>query len=1070
MSKWSRVLAVVFGLTSACWAQAQEAKPEFRAVWITRFDWPSEDPEECKARIVDRFEKLAAGNFNAAVFQIRGEAETLYPSPLEPWSPLVGAKDLGFDPAAFAIEEAHKRGIAFHAYINAMPLRSTRFRDPPADPNHIFFTHGADSPEPWVCMDADGRPTREEYIYMSAGVPGVQEYLRRIIMDVVRRYDVDGIHLDRIRYPDPQYIHDPISERRFHGRGNPNLLDRPDWQREQLNKFINDLAAEIRAEKPNVILSCSAWGIYNRHHLEGYGDFSSGYHDYYQDTWNWCRIGAMDMLMPMIYWNMADPKPNYHELLADFVRGVGGAKVVGGQSTFSVTENTKEVEVTRQIGAAGTVLFDFRGAQRRGILTAFRESLHAEPAPLPVPERITSPKTGTILGTVRTENGQPLVDAWVSLAPKGDAGQKPRGRNRPRSWTSGSDGRFAFLDVAPNAQTIVVNYPGAEKVEFNPVVVQAGQTTHVDITVSGSQLAGTKPFLEILSPAGRFETTSEVAHVLGRTSPGCKVTVRSVSAEVHANGAFARDNIALGPGENKIEVTATDASGQTQTACVAVVRKEPREAAPLKEVRFIEPAEDIALMPGETFNVRVQGPPGGPARAWWLGDTVKASMAEALDDQGRPTGIYTASLRAPAGRFDHPSRVRVSIGKQSLLFPKRHVSEKTVEVWDPRPVRMGEAKEDGVAIIFGLHTVRLGGPFLTRVPTGTRFEIVGRQGSQLKVRLSASQSGWIAEREVVRLPDGTPAPHNYFTSCEISGDDRCDRLSITLKEKVVFAVRSETEPSNQLYLDFFDTHNALTWISHKTGAKIIGPITAEQIEDDRLCLTVPVKSRQIWGYWTEMKGNVLTLYVRRPPAIADAPVSPLKGLMIALEAGHGGWGDGAIGHLGTKEKTVNEAAVRALERVLERRGARTVLLRPRDSSPTLKARVDKANEANADLLVSIHANAAGNERGFLRVSGTSTYYKDKHCYLASELVYRRLLGLGWNEFGNVGNFSYYPLQNTRVPGVLVEQAFMSNPYDEARLLDPEYQRQQAQAIADGLEDFLSRVREPKVAQPTSCAE
>ncbi|HOW19585.1 MAG TPA: N-acetylmuramoyl-L-alanine amidase, partial [Phycisphaerae bacterium] len=141
------------------------------------------------------------------------------------------------------------------------------------------------------------------------------------------------------------------------------------------------------------------------------------------------------------------------------------------------------------------------------------------------------------------------------------------------------------------------------------------------------------------------------------------------------------------------------------------------------------------------------------------------------------------------------------------------------------------------------------------------------------------------------------------------------------------------------------------------------------------------------------------------------------------------------------------------------RGAHTVLVRPGDSAPTLQARVDKANEADADLFVSIHANAAGNARGYLAISGTSTYYKDKHCRLPAELVYRKLLGLGWGEFGVVGNFSYYPLQSTRMPTILIEQAFMSNPSDEARLLDPAYQRDQAAAVADALEQFLNAARE-----------
>ncbi len=1074
---------------------AQTAPPEFRAVWVTRFEWASENPEEAKANIVHAFDAIAEANLNAAVFQIRGEADTLYPSTIEPWSELLGGRDPGFDPVALAIQEAHKRGIQFHAYINAMPLRSMRpggrgagfgfaesrpspaatqpgrepagARDrsrrsrptsmpaprPPAALNHLWYSHGPDSPEPWVCMDAAGQPSRQDYYYMSAGIPDVQAYLRRVIMDVVRRYDVDGIHLDRIRYPGPEYVHDRVSEERFHGRGNPNLLDRGDWQREQLDKLINDLAAEVRAVKPKVVFSCSAWGIYNRYHIPGYAGFSSGYHDYYQDTWNWCRLGAMDVLMPMIYWDIPDPRPNYDELMRDFVRGVGRDRFVGGQSVFSPDENIREIEVTREVGALGTVLFSLRSAQGRGILAKCRETIYAAPAAVPTIDRVTTPKTGGILGIVTTGSGKPLVDAWVSLRPT-DA-KAPRKGVFAQTWTSGADGRFAFLDVPPGPVQVRAYYVGAPPVESPPVRVKAGEIACMDIAIKDAEAAQNKPFVQVLSPKDGGETTADAAHVLGRTSPGCKVKVGGADVEVYATGAFARDRIALAMGSNAIEVTATDATGRTQTTVLNLVRKEATPPSAPKEARVVEPAGNVALLPGDALAVKVVGPPGCTGSAACLGS--KLPLAEAKDDDGKPACVYTATIRAQTPAKAAPVRVTLRGPSPSGSLECR--SRGTVEVWNPAVVRIGEAKDDGVGITLGLHEVRLGGPWLARVPRGTRFEIVGRQGSSLKVALSASMRGWVSEERVERLAEGTPVPRNYFTSCDIDGDATCDRLTVGLREKVVVAVRSETIPANRLVLDFFNTHDALTWISHKSGAKVIGTVVGEQIEDGRFRLTVPVKGRQIWGCWTETKGNTLTLCVRRPPAIAAPPASPLKGLLFALEAGHGGSGSGAVGHLGTKEKEINLAAVRALQRVLEDRGAKTVEVRPGDSSPSLSDRVQTANDASADFFVAIHANAAGNARGFLAVSGTSTYYKDEHCRLPAELVYRKLLGLGWGEFGVVGNFSYSPLQNTRMPSILIEQAFMSNPSDEARLLDPEYQRKQALAVADALEQFVNAVRE-----------
>ncbi|HOA73477.1 MAG TPA: family 10 glycosylhydrolase [Phycisphaerae bacterium] len=969
-----RALIALVGLFLSVGVAVAEDRPEFRAAWVTRFDWPDRDPQRCKENIIRVMETAVAANLNAVVFQVRGEAETLYPSELEPWSPLIGGKDPGFDPLALAVAEAHERGLQLHAYINAMPLCSTRNNArPPADPNHLYHAHGPDAADSWVCRDAQGRPTREEYIYLSPAVPEVHAYLRKVITDVVARYDVDGIHLDRVRYPGPEYIHDPIGERRFYERGNPNLRDRADWQREQLDKFINDLAAEIRAIRPACVLSCSAWGIYNRHHIEGYDEFSSGFHDYYQDTWHWCRLGAMDLLMPMIYWNIPSPKPNYDEVMKDFVDGVGSERVVGGQRIFSPGENAAQVQAGRDLNAAGAIFFTLGRARRAGVLDRLSESLYATRVAVPVPARIAQPETGDILGTVTTEDGTPLADAWVSLVePQSGRDRRSRRGSSPPTWTSSADGRFAFLGVSPGPVKIRVHYVGAAPVESAPIEVEAGRVAKVEIAVPGGEQARHRPFVQILAPRPGHETTAEVVHVLGRTSPGTRVQFGDEPVEVFSTGAFARDGIPLAVGENKLAFTVTDSAGQTHVEELIVVRREP---------------------------------PASQARA-----------------EERPS------------------------------------ADPAPELWSEAEARIGEANGDGVGITYGLHSVRLGGPWLTRTPKGTRFKVVGRQGGNFKIALSNSLTGYISAREVSLLPEGTPVPHNYFTSCEVNGNETHDTVSIALREKVVFAIRSETMPCNRLLVDFFDTHHALTWISHKSGAQVIGPVTGEQIEENRFRLTLPVRGKQIWGYWTETNGNVLRIHVRRPPKIAAAPDSPLRGLLFALEAGHGGSNSGAVGHMGTKEKTINAEAVRALQQVLEQRGARTVLVRPGDSSPTLQERVDRANAAGADFFVSIHANAAGNTRGYLSVSGTSTYYTDPHCHLPAELVYRRLLDLGWREFGVVGNFSYYPLTNTRVPGILVEQAFMSNPYDEARMLDPDYQRQQAEAIAAGLEDFFAQAR------------
>lgn len=1029
---------------------------EFRGAWVSRFEWASSDADKCRENIVEIFSALEDANFNAAVFQIRGAAETLYPSDLEPWSPLLGGGDPGFDPVAMAIEEARKRGIAFHAYINPLPLRSVRWPDAPQEPDHLYYRHGPNAPQSWVCVDSEGRPARSDYYYLSAGIPAVQAYVRTVIMDVIRRYDVDGIHLDRIRYPGPEYSHDSISRRRFLGRGNPNLLEWPDWQREQLNKFVNDLAAEIRSEKPDVIVSCAAWGIYNRYHIDGYGGFSSGYHDYFQDTWTWRRLGAMDLLMPMIYWDLPEPKPNYDELMADFVQGVGADSFVGGQRVFSPEENARQIQLTREADAHGTLLWNFRSAQRRGLLDHLRDGLYVKKAATPIVDRLKKQRSGVVLGTILADDGKPLVDAHVTIHPAGEG--RRRGRRRPRTWTSSDDGRFAFLNVLPGPVKLVVNYEGAPRVTSNTIQVRTNEVSSIQITVEGAAEARDKPFLTILRPEDDSTTDREAIHVLGRTEPGYRVTVAGDEVEVYATGGFAKDNIPLDLGDNEIKI-ALENRRLSYSRVLAVTRVAPESIPAATTLRIIQPTNDLALQPGQILEIRAEGPPKRTGHVSLFNGKVKLPLAEEIDGDARTKGIYTAVMRVPESLIAKQSRIEVTLDRTGKKAALRSIAAGNLEVWDPAQVRIAEVSEAETGITYGLHSVRLGGPWIARVTGGTRLEVTSKQEGKYRVRLSSSMTGWVPERNVEMLPAGTAVPHNYFTYCSVMGDEDHETLSIGLRAPVAFAVRPEIEPSNRLYIDLFNTHDAMTWISHRSTAEVIGTVRAEQIEENWLRLTVPLECKQIWGYWTKIVDGNFTLHVRRPPSLANYPDSPLRDLTVALEAGHGGPGSGAVGNFGTKEKTINLQASAALQHELEVRGATVTQVRPGDDSPDLGERVTRTNDSGADLFVSLHANAAGASQGFLRVSGTSTYYHGIHCRLPAELIYKKMLGLGWNEFGVVGNFSYKPLLNTRLPAILVEQAFMSHPGDEARLLDPTYQRQQAIAIADGLEAFLERVRE-----------
>jgi N-acetylmuramoyl-L-alanine amidase len=183
----------------------------------------------------------------------------------------------------------------------------------------------------------------------------------------------------------------------------------------------------------------------------------------------------------------------------------------------------------------------------------------------------------------------------------------------------------------------------------------------------------------------------------------------------------------------------------------------------------------------------------------------------------------------------------------------------------------------------------------------------------------------------------------------------------------------------------------------------------------------------------------------------------LQGLRIALEAGHGGPTNlGAVGATGTPEKDFNRWTTDTLATELLAAGAQLIDIRPGDTNPTLRERAARAEAEAAQLYVSVHANAADTAGGYLRVSGASTFYKHAPSQPLAAAVHRRLVAAtALPDFGLVGNFNYAPLRLlTAMPSVLVEQAFVSHPADEAQLLDPAFRARLAQAVRLGLEDAL----------------
>ena len=347
---------------------------EVRAVWVTRFAWNT--ATEVKA-IIDR---AAAAGFNVVYFQIRGNGDAYYKSTLVPWAKKLSGvlgKDPGWDPLQTAIDEAHLKGIQLHAYWNvhaAWPVPvgcstsggctcqpTQGLTDscvlPEASfagaPDHFLRQH----PEA-MAVNAAGKSIDSEYYWFSAGDPQVRSHVLAVATELLQKYDVDGLHLDRVRYPGQTYSFDPASNAAYAGLATPKAT-REDWQRSNVSLTVGDIYAAMKLLRPKAVLSASVWGIYKP--LPGCNT-SQGYGNYFQDSIGWLKDGKIDALTPMIYWDIGSGCTDWAKLLDGFMAGSNGRHIVAGMhaldSSFVKPDRIKaRIAYARQVGAAGTSVF-----------------------------------------------------------------------------------------------------------------------------------------------------------------------------------------------------------------------------------------------------------------------------------------------------------------------------------------------------------------------------------------------------------------------------------------------------------------------------------------------------------------------------------------------------------------------------------------------------------------------------------------------------------------------------------------------------------------------------------------
>ena len=425
------ILLLITGHLAHAWQQVNENAPEpareFRAAWVAtvfNLDWPSKSglsAAQQKAELLQIIEQAAKLRLNAIILQVRPNGDAVYQSNLEPWSAWLNGpgQNPGYDPLAYAIAEAHRRGIEIHAWFN--PFRATVSSRP------VGRGHIAHKQPGWLLKAGTTtmlNPARTQ----------ARGHVLRVIMDVVRRYDIDGVHLDDYFYPYPP--HHKVADGRT-----------PAQRRAAIDSFVQELYRQVKSAKPHVRVGISPFGIWQPGFPEEVQAGVNAYEDLACDARKWLIQGWVDYLSPQLYWRCEGPQS--FPALMRWWSNINPSRPVW-PGIASVRINSKEdpgrkaSEIARQIAysrslarqSSGQLFWSWKslGTNRGGIqkeLTKYYSSIALPPA---MPWSSSSQPSRPTVQAQDTANGCTIT--WQGNA---------------RKWVLqvGSKGRWFTMDVLP---------------------------------------------------------------------------------------------------------------------------------------------------------------------------------------------------------------------------------------------------------------------------------------------------------------------------------------------------------------------------------------------------------------------------------------------------------------------------------------------------------------------------------------------------------------------------------------------------------------------------------------------
>lgn len=584
--------------------------------------------------------------------------------------------------------------------------------------------------------------------------------------------------------------------------------------------------------------------------------------------------------------------------------------------------------------------------------------------------------------------------------------------------------------------------------------------------------SGTAPVINVIYPKqGKTIRAVDSTFILGSVTPGSRLTVNDKLIPVHPQGGFLA-YVELSEGDSLFHLEAHNQYGQTELewpykSVEPFKQVEPDSLAILSD--FSSPRVYQELIGGDLVELSLRGTPGLQAEYkidglcdWTplneLSNTVQKPESETVFgadlsmDSVIGSGIYQAGLYLPDSVTFDSSRIvyRLCRGIQDSINDTIFAEC----VYDTARGKLSLKKYEYPQIVEltdSTQTIRYGprkGYLSIFQPRGIRFIADGKYNNFIRLKLAPGQTAWIPDSSIKYLPSGTPEPYSEIAYIRTFNMGDFSRVSVYLDEKLPFRVE-QNPAENEIILYVYYTTADTDWIRYDPNDRFINYINWSQPQEGVYRLQIKVADSQIWGYEADYAGSTLNLDIKHAPA--EKP--RLKDLRIVIDPGHSS-DPGSIGPTGLTEAEANLRISLEMAKVLRAKGAEVVMVREGNEHVEIYDRPKLAVKEKCDMYISVHNNALPDGVNPFENNGTSTYYYHLHSKALAEAILKRMSAeLELPEYG-LYHANFAVIRPTQYLDVLVECTFMILPDEEAKLRGGKFPRKCAQAIADGIEDFL----------------